>query len=879
MFYTGTTRFRLRHLVPALLLLFGVTDHAAAQCAGDDGAIEICDYTNPANQFVNLFAQLGGTPATGGTWSYPMPNGAYDPVTGMLDIWQLHLSGTYEFTYTVTGSPGCVDNTAVVTVIIGPYAGNPSIGVACSNDSSVNLFSFFIGDDPDPHQNGTWSDDNGSGALNGNVLDATGTGLGTYNFTYTVPGVGSCPATSETVTVTIHRKPEPGQGQQFGYCDNEDFSDRTNLNLQDILSGEDPFGIWNDNSGTGQITGFFDAFINLQEVVDTYGPGEYSYTYTVYPSNPICQIETATITFVIEANIDYTGATLVVNSDICEDEMDTATYQAILTQGMAAVPDGNYEFVYSITGPASAMVEEEGQFVNGMLSFPIDPELFPEAGDYTIAIVHIEKDDALGICPNPINVSDVLSIHPLPEIDDAAMTIAPVCQGEDAIALLTGSTLADGAYDMEYSLSGANTQAGQPIQITIAGGAATLTIPAALLPNAGTTTLTIIYVKSVATGCETTSTFTRNIVVNTAPNVAQLALSIQDHCQGEAIAAIITGLGNLTSVTATYSLSGANSATGQEVSLAVAGGTASFIIPSALLTAAGTTTMTVTGVANNANDCGEANTAVTDSFTITARPEAPTSDNVTFCAGDGPTIASLQPSGADYQWFADAATTTPLADTTPLVTDDYFVSYTDPDTGCTSDRTQISVGIIQLPPPTLLPDGASFCGIDNPTLATLSANLEANGPILWYDAAQGGNLLPDTTLLEEGVTYFGFDTDPVEHCQSDEALAVTVTLTDCDPDEYEYMIPDGFSPNGDGVNDTFRIPEIEFLYPGFRLEIYNRYGNLLFTGNSSKPAWDGRTSEGSNIIDGVAPNGVYFYVVYFNKDNKGPKQGRLYLNR
>ncbi|MGK4566076.1 gliding motility-associated C-terminal domain-containing protein [Flavobacterium sp. 3HN19-14] len=60
--------------------------------------------------------------------------------------------------------------------------------------------------------------------------------------------------------------------------------------------------------------------------------------------------------------------------------------------------------------------------------------------------------------------------------------------------------------------------------------------------------------------------------------------------------------------------------------------------------------------------------------------------------------------------------------------------------------------------------------------------------------------------------------------------------------------------------------------------MYNRYGNILFKGNINKPEWDGKDSE-SNAVGGIAPNGVYFYVVYFNKGNKPSKQGRLYLNR
>lgn len=876
---TNHGRPRPRVLLTAVFVLLCLPAYVSAQCAGEDGSLEICDYTDPANQFVSLFDLLGGSPETGGTWSFPMPLAALNTTTGVVDIWKIHLSGTYQFTYTVT-TAGCADNTAVVSLVIGPFAGVPSpTGAACDDDDSVNLFTFFdteVG--PDPQQNGTWTDNSGTGAQNGNFLDATASGLGTFQFTYTVPAAGNCPASSATIWVTVHRKPEPGTAPEQGYCDTDDFSGLTDIDLQELLSGEDPFGIWTDVNGTGQLFGFFDSHINLQQVVATFGPGEYQYAYTVYPSNPVCQPKTATVRFVIEKHIDYSQATLVVSSDICEDEMEGATYQATLTQGPYPVPDAHYLFVYTISGPADATVSEEGDFSGGVLTFDIDPEHFPLPGDYTVTITQMKDPLSPGYCPNPIDVSDVLHIYPLPDLETATMTIPRVCAGEDAVATLSGSGLADGDYEMTYTLSGANALPQTDITVILAGGGSVITIPKEQLPNVGTTTLTITYIRSVATGCETTSTFTRNIVVETFPDTAPIQVAIQNACAGDGVAAILTGLGSLTDVTITYSLSGANTATGQETVLAPSGGTAAFVIPSGLLPNTGGTTFSLDGVRNNANDCGESAASASKTFTIHENPAAPIASDAVFCSADQPTVAALQPSGSGFRWYESAEATTPLPDTAALVSGDYFVSFTDLATGCISERTSIHVTVVSLPQPQLLPDGASLCGADNPTLETLAENLLLEGDAAWFDAP-GGNPLEATTVLSEGETYYAYDADPVSGCRSADGLAITVTLTDCDPGEYDFMIPDGFSPNGDGVNDTFRIPEIEFLFPDFRLEIYNRYGALLFKGDRNRPQWDGRSSETSSVTGGVVPNGVYFYIVYFNRDNQAPKQGRLYLNR
>ena len=132
-------------------------------------------------------------------------------------------------------------------------------------------------------------------------------------------------------------------------------------------------------------------------------------------------------------------------------------------------------------------------------------------------------------------------------------------------------------------------------------------------------------------------------------------------------------------------------------------------------------------------------------------------------------------------------------------------------------------------------------------------------------------------MTEQG-RYYGFNF-PDTDCFSSEYIEVTVTLTSCDDVSNDFFVPDGFSPNGDGTNDSFVIKDIEFLYPNYTLEIYNRYGVGMYKGDKNKPAWDGKNYEKSGIAGGIAPNGVYFYVLHFNKDNKPPKQGRLYLNR
>ncbi len=68
-----------------------------------------------------------------------------------------------------------------------------------------------------------------------------------------------------------------------------------------------------------------------------------------------------------------------------------------------------------------------------------------------------------------------------------------------------------------------------------------------------------------------------------------------------------------------------------------------------------------------------------------------------------------------------------------------------------------------------------------------------------------------------------------------------------------------FTPNGDGINDVFRI-EGDFNLTGcVNLLIYNRWGAMVFSSSDNYATWDGRTFAGEEV-----PDGVYFYILEIN---------------
>ncbi|WP_396601720.1 Ig-like domain-containing protein [Algibacter sp. R77976] len=87
-----------------------------------------------------------------------------------------------------------------------------------------------------------------------------------------------------------------------------------------------------------------------------------------------------------------------------------------------------------------------------------------------------------------------------------------------------------------------------------------------------------------------------------------------------------------------------------------------------------------------------------------------------------------------------------------------------------------------------------------------------------------------------------------------------------------------FSPNGDGDNDTLIINCIG-NFPNNKLEVYNRWGNLVYEKRAYNNDWDG-TSNGRATVNASEklPVGTYYYVLDFGDGTK-PKVGWLYINR
>ncbi|MGA9270803.1 MAG: gliding motility-associated C-terminal domain-containing protein, partial [Lutimonas sp.] len=134
------------------------------------------------------------------------------------------------------------------------------------------------------------------------------------------------------------------------------------------------------------------------------------------------------------------------------------------------------------------------------------------------------------------------------------------------------------------------------------------------------------------------------------------------------------------------------------------------------------------------------------------------------------------------------------------------------------------------------------------------------------------------------------DNDGIATIEEDDNQDGDPTNDDCDedltPNYLDFtpcnIVPNGFSPNGDGKNDELIVPALS-TYMDFEMEVYNRQGNKVYEykrNGALKPDWwDGRSSGQLNLGDDILPAGTYFYVIKFNRDGRQPETGWVYLNK
>lgn len=142
-------------------------------------------------------------------------------------------------------------------------------------------------------------------------------------------------------------------------------------------------------------------------------------------------------------------------------------------------------------------------------------------------------------------------------------------------------------------------------------------------------------------------------------------------------------------------------------------------------------------------------------------------------------------------------------------------------------------------------------------------------PPYLYSIPAKGIMQSDSTIkhLHEG--WYNYTVSDSHGCIVEGSAGIEKELRDC-----AVYIPTAFSPNGDGMNDLFKV-KVNDAVTGFRLAVYGRWGNLIFETNNEEDGWNGG-QKGINL-----PAGSYIWTVTYtdSKDQPVKQQGTLVLVR
>lgn len=177
--------------------------------------------------------------------------------------------------------------------------------------------------------------------------------------------------------------------------------------------------------------------------------------------------------------------------------------------------------------------------------------------------------------------------------------------------------------------------------------------------------------------------------------------------------------------------------------------------------------------------------------------------------------------------------------------------------GCVNDSAFIDVTLIKTVE-AVLPGDTTVCEQSNFVLApdTVFA------AYLWQDGSTDSVYFP----ASDGV--YTLITTDFNGCES-------VAISDFELLDCSVVIPNIFTPNGDGINDFWVISIRRPQY--FKLDVYNRWGRTVYESDKVNHAWDG-----TNFRNGEpCPDGVYFYIGRIVAFDGAPYEltGNVFLTR
>ena len=256
------------------------------------------------------------------------------------------------------------------------------------------------------------------------------------------------------------------------------------------------------------------------------------------------------------------------------------------------------------------------------------------------------------------------------------------------------------------------------------------------------------------------------------------------------------------------------------------------------------------------------------------------------------TIALLPPYNADFRWSISTTGIVTASYLDTITVQNFNVEYTACDTLGNCDTASVLFDVVSNAGPNTVSDMASLKEGDdtNIEVAVLSNDVDIDGLNFNtfkittqpnYGVAIRDNVLGTISVhFGDDLDYRLSDTIVYEICDSlcicsEDTLKIDFITND------SLIIYDGFSPNGDGINDVWELENIEILYPENKVQLFNRWGDLVFeveNYDNINSVWKGEVNQGIVIDNGMLPDGIYYYIIRLMDVNK-IEEGSVLIQR
>jgi gliding motility-associated-like protein len=229
---------------------------------------------------------------------------------------------------------------------------------------------------------------------------------------------------------------------------------------------------------------------------------------------------------------------------------------------------------------------------------------------------------------------------------------------------------------------------------------------------------------------------------------------------------------------------------------------------------------------------------VIENVTVIPNPTLDLAPSISGCEGM-PIVITATTNGGTPTWntgdVSNSITYTGTVDT-------FFVASVFGTCDTISDTIFVNI----LPPPTV----DAGADVTVPLGGTVELEATSTDPNVYYTWSPSTYLsCTDCAITEAGplgtITYIVEVTDE-NGCMAYDTVTVTID------GEIGLYIPNIFSPNNDGENDVFHIYGPSWKH--YKLEIYNRWGGLVFSTETPGEGWDGKTNGGEEC-----PQAVFVY--------------------